>query len=95
MKVKFVFFPVPFRFGWQAYNNVCSGFVGREYFECIKYEDGRFDEALDHLSAYRNLKLVEVDKATLPNLDAINDRFKCLLLKGQTIDVIRVVVQED
>jgi hypothetical protein len=38
---------------------------------------------------------VEIDKTTVPNLQAIHDRFTCLLLKGQTPDVIRVVVEEE
>jgi hypothetical protein len=93
--MKFLFFPSPFRFGRQAYNTVSSGFVGKEYFECIKFEEGRFDEALFQFGMKKDLNLVEIDKTTVPNLQAINDRFTCLLLKGQTPDVIRVVVEEE
>jgi hypothetical protein len=93
--MKFLFFPSPFRFGRQAYSNVCSGFVGKEYFECIKFEEGRFDEALAQLCVKKDLDLVEIDKTTVPNLQEINTRFTCLLLKGQTPDVIRVVVEEE
>jgi hypothetical protein len=90
--MKFLFFPSPYRFGRQAYNIVSSGFVGKEYFECVKYEDGRFDEALFQLSLYKDIDLIEISKANLTDPSAILKRFSHLLLKGQTPDVIRVVI---
>jgi hypothetical protein len=91
--VYFLFFPSPYRFGRQAYNVVSFGFIGRQYVDCVKYEEGRFEDALRQLSAAKGLDLVEIDRQDLLTPKDL-ERFSNLLLKGQTTDVIRVVAQK-
>jgi hypothetical protein len=65
----------------------------KTYYECVKYEDGRFDEALFKFCTNKGIELEEAKEDNRPP-ERIMERFLALLEPGQKPDVIRIFVRK-
>jgi hypothetical protein len=67
--------------------------VDKVYYECIRYDQGRFDEALKAFSQLKGKPLVEILQAEMAQPQAL-ELFSNVLSDGQTAADIRIVVQK-
>jgi hypothetical protein len=73
----------------------CTELITHTYYECVKYQLGHLEEALEDFYQHEGVRLVEVPEDQRPKPEALQPFASQLWDKKATVKDIRVFVAED